>query len=323
MAATGANIVRLFVNLTLDSSTDTYTSDLTDADSVVSSGAQFGFKVVLVFQPLTSQSVPEFWADTHLQASIAANWLAAATRYEGNPTIAGYDLINEPIAPSGQAQWVSIAAQLIASIRSVDPDHVIIFEPSPGAIPEAFPTMTADIMATMLPIKNIVYSVHDYEPYHISSQGILYFTSLPYPTPANSIIGLVDKATLSDLLEPVRQFVAQYHVPIYVGEFSCVRWAPVNASNDYSANSYVADQISLFEAEGYSWNYHAWRAYPGWDAELPESFFYQFPYTNAMPHQYYVGDVPGWLHVLTNGNYSTDDTDTMVLLKQYFKGNAH
>jgi len=322
MAGTGANIVRLFINLNLDSDTDTYTTDLSDADSVVALGAQLGFKVVLVFQPITTKSVPEYWADTHLQTSIVKNWIAAAARYEGNTTIAGYDLLNEPIAPSGQAQWITLATQLISSIRGVDANHVIIFEPSPGAIPEAFSTMTPGIMATLLPIKNIVYSVHDYEPYQITHQGIMYSSSLPYPAPSDSVIGAVDKNTLSQALQPVRDFVTLYHISIYVGEFSCVRWAPGN-----SAYSYVADQISLFEAEGYSWNYHAWRAYPGWDAEFSESFFDQFPKVSAMPQQFTVNGSPGWRDVLATDadkdKLRSDSTDTMLLLKYYFYLNTH
>jgi aryl-phospho-beta-D-glucosidase BglC (GH1 family) len=304
LAGTGANVVRVFVSLILDSTTDSYSSDLSDLDSVVSSGSQLGFKVVIVFQPITTQATPEFWADAQLQASIAANWLSVATEYNGNATIAGYDLINEPIAPAGQVQWIALATQLIDIIRDVDSSHVIIFEPSPGGIPESFSTMTAP-----LPFSNIVYSVHDYEPYQFTHQGILFPTSLTYPGAGSANVAPTDRATLSSQLAPVRQFVATFHVPIYVGEFSAPRWAP-----DLSSNSYVSDSIALFEAEGYSWTYHQWRGYPGWDAELPESFFYQFPYINGMPQ--------GWASVVT-ANYRSENADTFQVLTQIFKSNAH
>jgi len=230
MAATGANVVRAFVNLNRVPNTNTYTSDLSGVDSIVSSAAQLGFKVIIVFEPLPNQTAEEFWTDTSLQASIASNWMAVATRYKGNPTVAAYDLINEPVAPGGQAQWMSFATELINSIRSIDPAHVIIYEPSPGAIPESFSSMN-----TLLPFDNIVYSVHPYEPYQITHQGILYPTSITYPGPSTSYI------VLANQLAPVRRFVADFHVPLLVGEFSCVRWAPSS-----SANNYVSDSITLF-----------------------------------------------------------------------------
>jgi aryl-phospho-beta-D-glucosidase BglC (GH1 family) len=304
MAGTGANLVRVFVNLRLDSKASSYTSDLSALDSVVRYGTKFGFKVIIVFAPLSTRSTPEFWADTKLQSSIGSSWIAAASKYKENATIAGYDLINEPIAPAGQAQWIRLATQLIEEIRRVDPNHVIIFEPSPGAIPESFSTMTVP-----LPFDNIVYSVHDYEPYQITHQGILHFTSVTYPSPSTSYIGQVDRTTLSNQLTPVRQFVAKFHVPVYVGEFSCVRWAP-NAS----ANNYIADSIALFEAEGYSWSYHSWREFAGWDAELGESYFYQFPYVKGAPE--------GWSSLSATGERSSN-SDTIILLKKYFTLNAH
>ena len=52
---------------------------------------------------------------------------------------------------------------------------------------------------------------------------------------------------------------------MFVGEFSCVRWAPGG-----SCPRYLADAISLFEADGWGWAYHCWRCYQGWDAEVPQ-----------------------------------------------------
>jgi len=86
-------------------------------------------------------------------------------------------------------------------------------------------------------------------------------------------------------LAPVLAFQQKYKVPIYVGEFSCIRWAPLSPLNGLpTANNYVADAIALFESYGWSWTYHAWRQYYGWDAEVPESFLYQWSYTNEYPN---------------------------------------
>ena len=59
------------------------------------------------------------------------------------------------------------------------------------------------------------------------------------------------------------EFQTRHDVPIYVGEFSCVRWAP-NAS----AQRWVADCLALFTKFSWSWTYHEFRGWPGWDAEI-------------------------------------------------------
>jgi hypothetical protein len=58
-------------------------------------------------------------------------------------------------------------------------------------------------------------------------------------------------------------FATKHQVPIYVGEFSCVRWAPGR-----SAYAYIADCLEIFTACGWSWTYHEFRGWPGWDAEI-------------------------------------------------------
>jgi hypothetical protein len=300
VAATGANLMRVFLNL--EQSGDSYTIDATslaELAAVIAAGGQEGFKVVICFFPPDNS----YFTNAALQDSIDANWQIIAGLYHGNPAVAGYDLINEPVSPSpgGAAAWTALASQWITDIRSIDPDHVIIFEPSPGGIPEAFNGLEP------LPFANIVYSAHMYEPYEFTHQGLLFTTAMSYPT-ASSSIGAVDKATVSSALQPIRDFVTAYSLPVYVGEFSAVRWAPGDSSN-----AYVSDLISLLEAEGYSWTYNSWRNYQGWDAELPESWFYGMAFVDAKPQ----GIAAVWPPPRTS------DTDTMTVLKGYFQLNAN
>jgi endoglucanase len=299
MASTGANLARQF--LLLNQSGDSYSIDETSfnaLDAVVAAGAKLGFKVVICLSPPDNS----YFNDPSLQASIDVSWKIIAKKYLGNVTVAGYDLINEPISPNpgGAAAWTSLASEWITDIRQIDPDHVVIFEPTPGGIPSAFSGLKP------LPFTNIVYSSHVYGPYEFSHQGLLFNTAMNYPT-ATSSIGAVNRATVSSALQPIRDFVTSYHFPVYVGEFSAVRWAP----ND-SSNTYVTDLISLFEAEGYSWTYHAWRAYQGWDAEILESMFYSFPFVNAKPTSFGAAWPPP----------RADKTDTMNALERYFQANT-
>jgi endoglucanase len=59
-------------------------------------------------------------------------WEQLAKHYKGNPTIAGYDLLNEPegnveISPFGETQF-PFYDRLYKAIRAIDPEHLIIFE---------------------------------------------------------------------------------------------------------------------------------------------------------------------------------------------------
>ena len=70
------------------------------------------------------------------------------------------------------------------------------------------------------------------------------------------------------VLAPVTAFQARYHVPIYVGEFSVVRWAPPG-----SGARWLQDVVDLFEARHWSWTYHAFREWHGWSLEHGGTFW--------------------------------------------------
>lgn len=58
-------------------------------------------------------------------------WRAVAERYRGNPTILGYDILNEPIAPyhdvaTLNARLEPFYKQVTAAIREVDPGRIVI-----------------------------------------------------------------------------------------------------------------------------------------------------------------------------------------------------
>ncbi|MFX6174752.1 cellulase family glycosylhydrolase, partial [Acinetobacter baumannii] len=64
-----------------------------------------------------------FWRETFYQDQVIALWRFLADRYKDEPAIAGYDLLNEPYAPSNEVV-VSFFERLIPAIREVDPRHL-------------------------------------------------------------------------------------------------------------------------------------------------------------------------------------------------------
>jgi hypothetical protein len=259
MAATGANLARIIVLLKKCDGCAGYAiaaSDIGYVDEVVAMGEKYGFYVVLTLSPRPAGDKAVYWKDAGLKKSIQDNWVRLAARYRGRAGIAAYDLINEPVPQvwfDPQDSWREFSSSLIEAIRGSDPEHVIVVEPIDWG--------HASGMAEWkpLPYANLVYSFHFYEPYKLTHQGLYDNRDvIAYPNPE------WDKNRLSKMLEPVRKFVRTYKVPVLVGEFSIVRWAPGNSVQDY-----LRDAITLFEQEDWPWLYHAFREYPGWDPEMP------------------------------------------------------
>jgi hypothetical protein len=71
----------------------------------------------------------QVWVSEENQKQAVAVWKSIATRYRNRKIIAGYDLINEPAPPSGEA-LVDLYQRIIPVIRAVDPDHLILIEGS-------------------------------------------------------------------------------------------------------------------------------------------------------------------------------------------------
>jgi len=134
-----------------------------------------------------------YWTNSDDQGNTAYMWWQIANHYKGNPTVAGYDLINEPLgAPSGSAV-ISAYNQLYGTIRSVDPDHVIFIE---GTFTSwnwsALPNPSTQGWT------NVVYSMHEYQ------------------------FNAPDSQVRAGITNQVNDFNnhAGYDVPGYVGEFN-------------------------------------------------------------------------------------------------------
>jgi hypothetical protein len=99
-----------------------------------------------------------------------------------------------------------------------------------------------------------------------------YARRIPYPAGLSWQLGgwdaelgvtAIDRARLALDLRFAQQFANRLGVPLYIGEFSCVRWAP-----EGSALRYIGDCLDLFEAAGWNWSFHSFRTWTGWDAEV-------------------------------------------------------
>lgn len=180
------------------------------------------------------------WKNDHYQERYLALWAEFAKRYAGNKTIAGYDVLNEPLtgvygkkyswqpAPDWDA-LNNLYRRVVNEIRAIDPDHIIFLEGDNFALRfEGLDAPFAD---------NLVYSSHNYMPETTGSQ--------PYSPDT--------RATIEQrfLEHGGTQFTQQHNVPLWVGEFG----AYFN-HNDHPITGRLAamdDLLSILNAHDVHW----------------------------------------------------------------------
>ena len=159
-----------------------------------------------------------FYRDTTLRQQTLDLWREVASRYNGNPAVAGYDTLNEPGEKAGTTKsyhW-DYYNEIYNTIRSVDPDHIIIFESCWGANDLPQPSQYG--------WTNIAYEFHHY----------VWDAESSYDGQKTAADNLVSSLT-------------KFNIPIYIGEYTFF--------GVWDAWSYV---LNLFNINGYhhtSWSY--------------------------------------------------------------------
>jgi endoglucanase len=103
---------------------------------------------------------PELFIDQKYQDELVNLWTTIAKRYRDEPTVAGYDLLNEPLPSStGAAQMYKsqlepLYQRITQAIRKIDSKHIIIVEGADWANDWSVFTQPFD--------KNMVYQFHYY-----------------------------------------------------------------------------------------------------------------------------------------------------------------
>ena len=131
-----------------------------------------------------------FYNDNNLKQLTLNLWKEVASRYKNNPAVAGYDTLNEPGEKAGTTKsyhW-DFYDQIYKAIRSVDPNHIIIFESCWGASDLPQPSKYG--------WTNVVYEFHHY-----------------VWDAQKSLDG--QKSAADSLIKSLKVF----NVPIYIGEF--------------------------------------------------------------------------------------------------------
>ena len=133
----------------------------------------------------------DFYSNIENQNKTIDLWKAITLRYKDNPSIAGFDLLNEPGEKAGATNKIhwDVLDKIYQGIREIDKDRLIIMESCWGA--DNLPTPST------YGWENIMYSFHEY-----TSQ---YSNSTKHMTSVQNKINAIKKK--------------DFNVPIQVGEF--------------------------------------------------------------------------------------------------------
>lgn len=193
----------------------------------------------------------------NLQQEFYSIWFTLATRYKNRKGIWAYDLINEPAywgrQSKGSVSLKKMYLNTVGMIRAIDRKTNIILEP-----PFGDPTKLS--RAKIRSNRRIWYSPHMYYPMNLTHQntpGHRYTKERKYPSSE------FNRKDLNNYLDQIKKFELDNNVRVYIGEFSCIRWAPGK-----TAPNYILDCIKYFEKNHWPWTYHAWREYQGWNPEF-------------------------------------------------------
>jgi hypothetical protein len=187
-------------------------------------------------------------AGTDSIAAFDSLWQALAAHFAPfSDSLVYFEIMNEP-EQTDPARWQAIELQVAKTIRTAAPNNTII---AAGA---HWSGLNDLLVMQPLPLDNVIYTFHDYEPFPFTHQGATWagaqlvpLRHMPYPsTPDNVRANLSQQSTLpgklfieqygldcwnaeriDDTLDFAAQWSQMHHVPVYVGEFGVYKpYAP-------------------------------------------------------------------------------------------------
>lgn len=175
------------------------------------------------------------YREANYQQRTVELWKYIANRYKNEDTIAGYDLLNEPVALTNEDAMMlnKIYRDIAKAIREVDKKHIIFLKGNMwGQTFDTFEEPFEDKLA---------YSCHFY-----TEPGLM---QIEYP---NNSLGKdsCSKEMLEKAMDSRDSFMRKNNVPCWVGEFGTIESDPCFTA---SKEKIIIDQLDIFNERGHSW----------------------------------------------------------------------
>ncbi|MBN1411775.1 MAG: cellulase family glycosylhydrolase [Spirochaetales bacterium] len=207
-----------------------------------------------------------FWSHRHFQDRFIALWEEFARRYKGNPAVAGYNVMNEPVTGAingwyGQkykTEWDIINrvySRVVKAIRAIDEEHIIILEG------DLFSTLFSKLDAPFA--GNLLYSSHNYHQCGFA----------PGEYPGKMGEEMWDRAKQEKMIRGCEgvAYSQKHNVPLWVGEFGAR--VTEDAGETEAHAKALDDQVGIFEDLGLHWTSWTYKCVGGmsWVQTDPES----------------------------------------------------
>ncbi|MCU0922099.1 MAG: glycoside hydrolase family 5 protein [Burkholderiaceae bacterium] len=242
-AGHGARLLRMFLPLGGPRACPAIDGDTGRALERVLARAERAGLVVVLVPDLGAEAASPLWSDAVHADAFVVTWAALARELRGAHAVAGFDLLNEPNPPwpdgrigSSSALWEALARRALQAIRAEDADVPVVLEGVAGGSTMGLLALGhSDDLA-------LVYSLHFYTPHEITHQRVSprWPRTLSYPNDDPRSLqgtwaypGPWNRERLRAELTAAAARGRKDQLPVYVGEFSCVRWAPGESAANY------------------------------------------------------------------------------------------
>lgn len=183
----------------------------------------------------TFQERVDFFYEKTCEDRFVALWKAFAKRYRNEQWIAGYDLLNEPVAETEyEIQRLNeIYLRTIFEIREADQNHILFLEGNQWS--QKFETLPDESFGD-----NIVYSPHYYCDAAVQD----------WSYPGNHGQTYFDRKKMEQDMDRRDSWIRKTGRPVWIGEFGVRRLGDLSGKN-----LALTDYLNVFESRNESWCY--------------------------------------------------------------------
>ena len=183
------------------------------------------------------------WENEEFLKRTCALWGKIANRYRNCASLAGYDVLNEPVLEMSRLGLLKeLYSGIIKSIRIFDKAHTIYLEGNNWG-------QEIEFLADML-CDNVSVSIHTYSPLNFT------FNFVPCLNFPGRIDGeLWNERKLAGYLDRYRRFAAEHKTGLYVGEFG-VNWR----GGHFGELKWLDGILKHFDDFGFGYTYWTYKA---------------------------------------------------------------
>jgi len=177
-----------------------------------------------------------------VQARFVNLWAQLGRRYKDRSPKLIFELLNEPHGNLNGEPWNLLMAKALTAVRASNPARAVLVGPTEW-------NSIADLdKLTLPPDRNLIVSIHNYDPFPFTHQGVTTFAK-PFPVGATCCDPGQRKAVVDVLDRAVKWSIAKGY-PLHLGEFGSYRAADIASRENYTR--FVRDEL---EKRGIGWTY--------------------------------------------------------------------